>query len=122
MIEKIGWCADKTKLGERFALEFRNEKWFSEDSVEWAKEKEIIVVSVDAPELPRTIFDVNDLVYLRMHGRTSWYSHYYSRDELKEVASKIVEFNPNKAYIYFNNNHAMLENARQMKGIIEKAG
>jgi len=49
-----------------------------------------------------------------MHGRTIWYGHYYSRKELEEVAKRIFAVNPSKVYVFFNNNHAMLDNAREM--------
>jgi uncharacterized protein YecE (DUF72 family) len=55
-----------------------------------------------------------------MHGRTAWYSHYYLDEELEEVADKIIKAKPAKAYIFFNNNHAMLENSRKMLKILEE--
>jgi len=53
-----------------------------------------------------------------MHGRTSWYSHRYTYEELKEIASRIRDADPKKVYIFFNNNHNMLDNARSMKEIL----
>jgi len=61
---------------------------------------------------------MNGLVYLRMHGRTSWYSHRYTYEELKEIASRIRDNDPKKVHIFFNNNHDMLDNARSMKEIL----
>jgi uncharacterized protein YecE (DUF72 family) len=49
-----------------------------------------------------------------MHGRKAWYSHYYTDDEIEEVAEKILRAKPERIYVFFNNNHAMLENARKM--------
>ena len=49
---------------------------------------------------------------MRMHGRESWYSYNYSQEEIRETIGKISEFGPEKVYIYFNNDHNMLENAR----------
>jgi uncharacterized protein YecE (DUF72 family) len=54
-----------------------------------------------------------------MHGRTAWYSHYYTDEELEEVAQKIMKTNPERVYVFFNNNHAMLENARRMLQIMQ---
>jgi len=120
MAEKIARFAKFTKLGERFALEVRNEKWFSQKNLEWAKKNKITWVSIDAPEFSREIFKTKDFVYLRMHGRESWYSYNYSKEELKEVAERIKKANPKAAYVFFNNNHDMLNNAREMKRILEK--
>ena len=49
---------------------------------------------------------------MRMHGREGWYSYNYSQKEIEETVRKISEFGPEKIYIYFNNDHNMLENAR----------
>jgi len=53
-----------------------------------------------------------------MHGRENWYSHNYTKEELKEIADKIEEINPKKVYIFFNNNHNMLLNAQLMKKLL----
>ena len=87
--------------------------------LDWAKEQNITWVSIDAPEFPNTIYKTTDKVYLRMHGRTSWYSHNYSDAELKEIAKRIKSVKPKSAYIYFNNNHNMLKNAQRMYDILK---
>ncbi|MCK5031150.1 MAG: DUF72 domain-containing protein, partial [Thermoplasmatales archaeon] len=46
------------------------------------------------------------------HGRTGWYTHDYSNEELIEIKDRIISNNPKKVYVFFNNNHAMLRNAR----------
>jgi uncharacterized protein YecE (DUF72 family) len=55
-----------------------------------------------------------------MHGRTEWYAHLYSVEELKEVAERILSIKPEKAYVFFNNDHAMLENSRKMLSILKE--
>jgi uncharacterized protein YecE (DUF72 family) len=55
-----------------------------------------------------------------MHGRTEWYAHLYSFEELKEVAERILNIKPEKAYVFFNNDHAMLENSRKMLSILKE--
>ena len=119
-IEKF---SKKAKLKEKFALEWRNVKWFQEEWKKWCKELGMTLVSVDAPsftELPRNIYCVNGIVYLRMHGRTGWYSHYYTNEELEEIKEKIVEKNPRKVYIFFNNDTNMRENALRMLKILRR--
>lgn len=108
----------RTSLGKRFALEARNMKWFDEVYIEWASKLNITWVSIDSPDFPLEIFNTNGIVYERMHGRTTWYSHYYTDEELRDVARRIREVNPEKVYIFFNNNHDMLENARKMLQIL----
>jgi len=97
-------------------FEFRHPGW-------WRLTDEIascgaIFCSVDAPELPREIIVSNNTVYLRMHGRTKWYAYYYSNEELLEVAEKLMESCAKRIYVYFNNDHGMLENALEMKRLI----
>jgi uncharacterized protein YecE (DUF72 family) len=108
----------KTGLGKSFALEVRNTKWFEKAFVEWASKLSLTWVSVDSPVFPLDVFNTNGIVYERMHGRTAWYSHYYTNHELKDVAKRIQKADPKKAYVFFNNNHAMLENARRMLQIL----
>ncbi|MCX8189034.1 MAG: DUF72 domain-containing protein [Nitrososphaeria archaeon] len=110
----------KCKLGTRFALEVRNIKWFNEEWVKWASGLGITWVSVDSPEHPRKIFSSNGIVYVRMHGRQFWYSHYYEDEELEEIGKNILKIKPLKAYVLFNNNTNMLENGRRMFGLLKR--
>ncbi|RKZ20817.1 DUF72 domain-containing protein [bacterium] len=108
-----------TGLSHRFAFEPRHPSWFQEEAYTWAEECGITWVSVDAPDLPRDVISIKRTVYLRMHGRTAWYAHFYTPEELKEVRDKILSLNPEKVYVFFNNNHAMLSNARYFKELLE---
>jgi uncharacterized protein YecE (DUF72 family) len=105
---------------ERIALEFRHESWFTKDTVELGKSLGIVIVSVDSPMIS-WITRSDGTIYLRMHGRSAWYAHDYSKKELEEVVRKILELNPKKVYIFFNNNHWMLENARLMLKMLREA-
>jgi uncharacterized protein YecE (DUF72 family) len=115
-IEKF---AKETGLQKRFALEVRNQEWFKAKWIRWASNLGITWVSVDSPDFPLDAYNTNDLVYQRMHGRTAWYSHHYNDRELEEVAEKIMKVNPEKAYVFFNNDTAMLENGRKMLDIFK---
>lgn len=116
LVERLERFYSKSELGWRFALEWRNARWFDERWVRWCRGLGLTLVSLDSPEHPRTIFNANGIVYLRVHGRGSWYSHCYSNEELEEVAESVIAAKPAKAYVFFNNNHDMLNNAR---GIFE---
>jgi uncharacterized protein YecE (DUF72 family) len=109
------------KLKEKIAFEFRHKTWFSSSALNFISKLKVTFVSVDAPdktELPREIFATSDKIYVRMHGRTGWYSHNYNKKELSEIKKKIMKTaRKNKVkevYIFFNNNHNMLRNARKM--------
>jgi uncharacterized protein YecE (DUF72 family) len=119
MIKKLERFIDYTNLKERFALEVRNEKWFSEEYYEWAKNKKITWVSIDAPDFGEIIVKTNEYLYLRFHGKIVWYSYDYSKKELEKIAEKVVKKKPKKVYAFFNNNHAMLKNAQLFYKILK---
>ncbi|RXE56795.1 hypothetical protein ABH15_01115 [Methanoculleus taiwanensis] len=115
--ERLLSFARKTDLLERFALEIRNPALLGDDAVCCRLSEEVTLVSVDSPDFQRRIFP-REIVYLRMHGRTDWYRHDYSEEELREIRDAICRVDPGRAYIFFNNDHAMLRNARAMSGLI----
>jgi uncharacterized protein YecE (DUF72 family) len=110
-IEKAIRFAEETGLDERFALEIRNKELLGNDELCAELLKKVTLVSVDSPDYTNRIFS-GKIVYMRMHGRENWYDYNYSQVEINETARKMSEFGPKKIYIYFNNNHNMLENAR----------
>ncbi|MET1101434.1 MAG: DUF72 domain-containing protein [Pyrodictiaceae archaeon] len=116
-VERVKRFVEETGLGLRFAIEFRHNSWFDDETKKLGEKLGIVIVSVDSPQAT-WIIKTNDIIYLRLHGRTVWYAHNYSMNELKQLASKIISLSPRKAYIFFNNNHWMLENARQFKTLL----
>jgi uncharacterized protein YecE (DUF72 family) len=106
-------------LGGRAAFEFRHPSWFSDETVSWAERTGFTPVSVDSPNAT-WIVAVRGTVYLRMHGRSAWYSHNYSEGELREVAERLAALRPRRVYVFFNNDHAMLDNARAMMRVLRE--
>lgn len=115
-IEKFNKSAD---LGEKMAIEFREPRCFNNSTVKWAEKIGITLVSVDSPIATWIVSSTNSL-YLRLHGRSGWYFHNYSYEELEELAHKALDLNPERLYVFFNNNHWMLENARTMLNLLLK--
>lgn len=118
-VNRLRRFAEMAGLGRRLAVEFRHESWFDERTVELCEDLGITAVSVDEPGTT-WIAKINDIVYLRLHGRTAWYAHDYSREELEELAERVVAFKPEKVYVFFNNDHWMLDNARLMFDLLKK--
>lgn len=116
-IKRIRSLSDNFNLGPRMAIEFRHESWFNEDTVSTLRELGITLVSIDAP-IGSWIVHSNEVVYLRVHGRDVWYAYDYSFEELDEISRSILKLKPKKCYIFFNNDHWMLSNARTIKGIL----
>jgi uncharacterized protein YecE (DUF72 family) len=103
---------------EKIAVEFRNVSMFNDEIIKWGKKQKILLVSVDAPKLPTTIMS-EKIIYERIHGKIIWYSYNYSKDELQDIKERIMSSNPKKVYVFFNNNHAMLENGRAMFNLLK---
>ncbi len=100
---------------EKFAFEFRNKEMYSEKVLK--KLRGVTVVSVDEPGMTKIVKTSKD-VYLRLHGKTFWYSHNYSEREIKELIEEVIKLNPRNLYVMFNNDHNMLENARKCYEIL----
>jgi len=99
-----------TDIGDRFAIEFRNEAWFRDAWERWARKMGVTMVSVDAPEFQNKVFRSSRRVYVRIHGRTAWYHHIYTESELVELYGYIREkiAGVDELYFFLNNNHGML--------------
>ncbi len=104
---------------EKIAIEFRHESWFTDEIIKLAENLGIVVVSVDSP-IATWIRPTKETIYLRMHGRSSWYIHNYSLEELIEISEKILSLNPKKIYVFFNNDHWMLKNAKTLLSMLKR--
>jgi uncharacterized protein YecE (DUF72 family) len=101
---------------DKIAVEFRHPNLFTNELITWAKHHQILLVSIDAPQLPRTILST-EVIYERIHGRTAWYSYNYTDQELHEIRQRILSKNPKTVYFFFNNTE-MLPNAQKMNHMI----
>lgn len=122
IVDNIEKFVIHANLGEMFAIEFRNEEWFKQKWEKWARKIGITMVSVDAPEFISRIFRSSRKIYVRMHGRTEWYSHIYNEKELAEIFEAIrMRIIGNEClYFFLNNNHGMLSGGRLIIEIIGK--
>lgn len=109
----------KTQLGPRFALEWRNPKWFMDEHIEWAKRLNMTVVSADSPTVPRDVINTNGTVYLRLHGRSDWFEHHYSRKELGAIVDEVRKTGCKKVIAFLNNESSQLKNARALFNIFK---
>jgi uncharacterized protein YecE (DUF72 family) len=103
--------AEDTGLGKRFALEIRNKELLGNDELCARLTEKVTLVSVDSPDYRDRIFP-GKIVYMRMHGRERWYDYNYSLEDILSTRGKICNFEPEKVYLFFNNDHNMLDNAR----------
>ncbi|MCX8095459.1 MAG: DUF72 domain-containing protein [Caldisericia bacterium] len=105
---------------DKIVVEFRNKKWFNIDLEEFGNKNSILISSIDSPDLQKKIFVINGKIYLRFHGRESWYQYDYGEEELREIADIIKSKKPKLIYTYFNNNHSMLKNAQMFFKILKE--
>lgn len=87
----------------RNAVEFRHRSWWRDSVYRTLAERGIVFCAVSAPRLPEIIPPYQPWLYVRLSGRTRWYRHDYSRDELTDWATRIVNAGASEAWIYFNN-------------------
>lgn len=118
-VDRILAFAGATGLGERCAVEIRNPGVLGDDEACRRLQEAVVLVSVDSPDFQEQVFPAG-VVYLRMHGREDWYRHDYTDAELAGIKDKIAATAPERVYIFFNNNHAMLRNARAMTRLFEQ--
>jgi len=101
------------------AVEFRKADWYSGKVIESMKNREIPLVSLDMPELPKLppAMDVitAPMAYIRLHGRNkeAWwgkddharYDYLYTDSEIEAWAARIKRIGEQarRVLIYFNN-------------------
>ncbi len=105
---------NKLGLGSSAVLEFRHPSWWNH--VEEVREAGPVFCSVDAPGLPRAMVNVNDGLYLRLHGRGVWYDYTYSDAELDTIADGVERSRVSRKHVYLNNDHGMLSNGYYLLG------
>jgi len=87
----------------RNVVEFRHKSWWRETVYRALRERGIAFCAVSAPRLPETFPPGQRLLYVRFSGRTQWYRHNYSREELAAWAGRVRESGADEVWIYFNN-------------------
>jgi uncharacterized protein YecE (DUF72 family) len=118
-IKRLNEFIRHVELGYKLAIEFRHPSWFNRETIDLASKREFTFVSIDSPET-YFIDASGPYIYMRLHGKHIWYTHNYSIDELNQIIRDINKQDAEEAYIYFNNNHDMLNNAKLLKNLITK--
>ena len=73
---------------DRAVFEARNIAFFDENVYKLLRKKGITLASIDSP-IGNFYIKTTDKVYLRMHGRKTWYSYRYSRKQLINALENI---------------------------------
>lgn len=117
-VDRLLAFVEAIDLGARCAVEIRSPVVLGDDATCRRLQEAAVLVSVDSPDFRERVFS-GDTVYLRVHGREDWYRHDYTDSELTSIRDRVVAVSPERAYIFFNNDHAMLDDARQMARLFE---
>ena len=113
-IDRLRTFKNNADLKDEAVIEFRDSSWWRKDSIIELNKLKLSMCSVDAPLLPRQILNLNNIIYLRLHGTKSWYNYVYSEKELKKIIEKFQKKSGLKKAIYLNNDHGMLPNGKYL--------
>lgn len=106
---------------DKIVFEARNISFFNENIYKLFRREGIALVSIDSP-IGNFYVKTTDKVYLRLHGRKTWYNYRYSKKQLFNVLENVEKLRPKSLYIFFNNTD-MFYNAKMFVNIInEKYG
>jgi uncharacterized protein YecE (DUF72 family) len=115
--EKIEKFFNEINLGNKAVLEFRHPLWWKNKGI--CEKIGAVFCSISAPNMPEEIVSLNNVIYLRLHGKEEWYSYTYTNEEIEEIFKLVYKANAEKKYIYLNNNHGMLPNGKYLMKLIE---
>jgi uncharacterized protein YecE (DUF72 family) len=100
----------------RNAVEFRHKSWWRQSVYRALQKRGLIFCSISGPRLPDDLIRTCDVLYVRFHGRSRWYRHDYSAEELSGWAKRIAASGAREAWIYFNNDREgfAIKNAKML--------
>ena len=90
----------------RVAVEFRHPRWLTQEVREMLAQMGVVFCEADSPKSRPIGWLTGRFAYIRLHGRTHWYFHNYSAEELNEIADfarGAVAQGALAVFIFFNN-------------------
>ncbi len=110
-------------VSNRYAFEFRNQSWFSDEVYQVLSDNNVALVLSQSPNYPYAEVITADFTYIRFHGPSELYGGSYSSQKLQQWARKIVAWNEEDidVFAYFNNDAQAFapKNALALKQLIE---
>ena len=106
----------------RNVVEFRHKSWWRSAVYRAFAQHRITFCAVSAPRFSEALPPKAEVLYVRFHGRSAWYRHDYSTEELTLWARRIASSGAKEAWIYFNNDrdgHA-IRNALELRGLLQE--
>lgn len=104
----------------RNVVEFRHASWWNDEVYAAFRDAGAIFCSCSGPRLPDVLVKTADDIYVRFHGVTRWYRHDYCHDELVVWVDRIRQANPERLWVYFNNDFDgyAIKNAKMLADIL----
>jgi len=124
-IERLRNFLEVLPKQNRYVIEFRDESWMLEEVFEVLRQHNAAFCIHDLGDHQTPLEITADFTYLRFHGPGSAkYIGSYSRRNLQDWASKIVDWQKRltAVYVYFNNDIgcAAVRNAIELKGLLTR--
>jgi uncharacterized protein YecE (DUF72 family) len=113
----------------RNVVEFRHKSWWRKSVYRALAAHGITFCAVSGPRLPEDLPETGgakrrrpERLYVRFHGRTRWYRHDYSGEELAAWARRIVLSRAKEVWVYFNNDREgfALKNALELRDLLRE--
>lgn len=110
----------------RVAVEVRHPRWITEETKQMLANLGSVFCDSDSPKQRPLGWVTTHTAYLRLHGRSKWYAHRYTHEELLEILSWIrgsMRAGAREIYVFFNNDFQAFapSNALELKGMIGEA-
>lgn len=109
---------------QKVAVEIRSKEWFTEEVKKILAQINAPFCNADSPKMKLSDWVTSSkAAYIRLHGRSRWYSHDYSDEELFEIATLAKKFSQKaqEVYIFFNNDFGgyAIKNALKLMEILK---
>ena len=85
--------------GHRYAMEFRHESWFDDETINALREHGVALVTIDQEDFSSPLESTADWGYVRLHRMD------YKPDDIATWAKKISSRGWNDAYVFFKHDH-----------------
>jgi uncharacterized protein YecE (DUF72 family) len=107
----------------RSVVEFRHRSWWRPAVYRAFEKAGLIFCAVSAPRLPEEFPPDQPILYVRLSGRTRWYQHDYSPEELATWAERIRASGAREVWVYFNNDRRgfAIKNALALRRLLRAA-
>lgn len=106
--ERLAAVLDAFETPSRVAVEFRDERWLTDEIFSLLENRGAIYCNPDYPQHPLTGILTGQDGYLRLHGRRNWYTDDYDHEALHAIAQTAQQMQQQGAkeiYIFFNNDY-----------------